>query len=648
MSKNYGRYQNDRTGRYESDEEEELVTSKNQKNSNKIKTAGGALNINAALQRALADAANPGEGDEEPEVLPPPSAEETGISTIDINRFTAEEHPEISAQIKALPRPSSATSSAKSPSKATTIPVVEREDGEVVEGEGEAMDDQEIETESLALAQQSPLSLQYMVERAKYIPLRLTYEERKALRLVCAAINVSDYTTAIDIPFKHKARRHHAQLQYIVAFLTALIASENYQNGQQFLEDRNLQAYEPFLQTILEIARRYKITNPEKLRSEYGKLIYLMQDSVSETVQPLLTISIHQKIRTVSDLLLSYPPSGPALLEDPLIEIATQEILPDKNKSRATIQQEIRKKEKAINYLVKKYARSGLTEEMIQLCLYSITDNNSFLNSNCQPVVDCIQLLQEYFSPTRVEEGYNLGIQEGKNGSRLSHNHELQYYYVLQSLTLWSVILKDMFRLWYLAEDDLLNANCNYELKETGQGLQRIQKSPRVYAAMHEILYFVQQEIFSVSNNANSSTAAGGGGGGGGGRTWVGTSVVHLGDHNVPNALVFIDKYTQVSRILGPLITTLKNLENLFEENEGVRQYLQSYGTIDQIKKDILYDFFTHAFDGSGGDNFFDAGSCIDGRLTSAWNWCSQLSSKPYYPLFKLTGFLSFDGQFER
>jgi hypothetical protein len=177
-----------------------------------------------------------------------------------------------------------------------------------------------------------------------------------------------------------------------------------------------------------------------------------------------------------------------------------------------------------------------------------------------------------------------------------------------------------------LAEQDLLDAEQVYELRDTGQGLQRVQQSPRVYRAMHEILYRTQRSL----------------------KEWVGSSVIHLGDRNVPNALVFIDKYTQVSRILGPLINTLENLERATEESEGLQRYMSAYGGIEKAKKDILHDFFRFAFDGSGGNNDFDAGSCIDGRLTSAWNWCSQLSTKSFYPLFRLTGFLSFDGEFDR
>ena len=41
-------------------------------------------------------------------------------------------------------------------------------------------------------------------------------------------------------------------------------------------------------------------------------------------------------------------------------------------------------------------------------------------------------------------------------------------------------------------------------------------------------------------------------------------------------------------------------------------RYMNAYGGIEKAKKDILHDFFTHAFDGSGGDNFFDAGkTCL-------------------------------------
>ena len=57
------------------------------------------------------------------------------------------------------------------------------------------------------------------------------------------------------------------------------------------------------------------------------------------------------------------------------------------------------------------------------------------------------------------------------------------------------------------------------------QGLNRVQQAPSVSRAMHSVLHRCQQRLGS----------------------WVGSSVVHLGDHNVPNALMFIDKYTQVA-----------------------------------------------------------------------------------------------------
>lgn len=48
-----------------------------------------------------------------------------------------------------------------------------------------------------------------------------------------------------------------------------------------------------------------------------------------------------------------------------------------------------------------------------------------------------IAYMKHYFQPNSAEAGYSLGISMGSGGARLTHSHERQYNYVLQSLMLW-------------------------------------------------------------------------------------------------------------------------------------------------------------------------------------------------------------------
>jgi len=363
--------------------------------------------------------------------------------------------------------------------------------------------------------------------------------------------------------------------------------------------------------------------NPEKMRSEYGKLIYLLQDAISPQIMDQLGFNVKMPIKSVYGFLQER--DCLRILEDNDIMTATQEILQDGVKDRWDLQKEIKRKEKIVKNMCAKYKNSKITEDDIKFCLYSLTDNNSFLNSNAEPINKILKFLKHFFRAHSVDEGYSLEIQAGVNGARLTHTHEKQYQYVFQSLMLWLEIMENMFMLWSLAEDDLLNSEIPPTLTNTGQGLHRVQPAPEVLRAMHAILAKVQNSV-----------------------EWVGSSVVHLGDHNVPNALMFIDKYTQVPRILVPIVTAVEAVDKLTQQPTTKRYIEKAFGGADKLKKDILVDFFRYGFDGSGADNFIDAGSCIDGRLTSAWNWCSQLETKPFYPVFLLSGFTGFDGDFQK
>lgn len=79
-------------------------------------------------------------------------------------------------------------------------------------------------------------------------------------------------------------------------------------------------------------------------------------------------------------------------------------------------------------------------QEDILRCIYSISDNNSYLLFNRDPVDRIIDYLRQHFRPDGTESGASLAISGGLGGARLTHSHERQYHYVLQSLTLWREI----------------------------------------------------------------------------------------------------------------------------------------------------------------------------------------------------------------
>jgi len=206
----------------------------------------------------------------------------------------------------------------------------------------------------------------------------------------------------------------------------------------------------------------------------------------------------------------------------------------------------IKLKNNSISILCEKFKSETVSEDDIMLVIRSVGDNNSFIAANAENITKVINFLDRHFEPNNPTDSTNLSIRFGRNGSRLSHDHKTQYHYVKQSLMLWREIMQDMFRLWHLSEEDLLDPGNSYHLSDTGQGLNRVQSAPRVGRAMSKILKKVYK---LVPGN------------------WVGLSAVHLGDRDVPNALIFIDKYSQVPRIINPLVKVIEEIDRLDEKN---------------------------------------------------------------------------------
>lgn len=468
------------------------------------------------------------------------------------------------------------------------------------------------------------------IANAAFIPIRLTMKQRKSQRLVRAIVLASSYTDKVDQPAFAKGKRELAVVNEVLNAFRGFVVASDLRLGAELIEEKEFQRFEKELKGAIEVSRRYKIMNPDLLRTDYMKFLFLIQDAAqNENCRQALGFNVATPILTCKDVCARLKLDD--LLNDPRLPVCITPV--PRIKSIDKLNKALRFKDVSVNKLCKDYAaRVGCSPDDVEMVIRSLNDANNFANSNRDSAEAMMKLLQEHFSPARVSPQETLAIMEGAEGSRLTHGHEMQYNFVLQSLALWKNISDQMFRLWIIAEDDLLNPDEPYEFRNTGQGFQRVQKAPRLFEALTEILNQTKRELGQ----------------------WVGSDRIHLGDNQVPNAFNFIDKYAQISRILIPILRTVGSIDARLEGKsaqgdnvnaDSFNAYIDSvFGNGTGAKVSILRDFFRHAFDGSGGDNMEDAGSCIDGRLTSAWNWCNGIKSKPFYPLFLLAGFQTFDG----
>lgn len=445
--------------------------------------------------------------------------------------------------------------------------------------------------------------------------LRLSDHERENLQLLIAALRVSEYTDDVD-DIRYSSNRDEricrSMRELFDTTLGLCIASGNvaHEVRDEIAKSRRSVHLTPdILENLFEIFRRHKRLNPFSNRSEFGKLTMLLQDIQKRSIQNKLHISqsLIVPVRTVGMELQNC--GAEQLLADP----DTISYLSACGAEKSAILERLLKR-----------CKDEKSRPVVERCLRSIDDVHQFIEGNIEPLRWMRKIVSEEFLHLDAFSKYNLSITAGREGAKLSHNHTRQCHYVMESLWLWENVQRNIFEFWQAFEEDMITeCKGEYQFVNTGQGFHRMCKAPRSYSHMSRCVSETERQM----------------------NGWVGIKVIHVGDRDVPNALVFIDKYTVIPRIVQPIKHTILALEKIFspnatEEHPGLRNFLcAKYGSYDSLRMMILSDFFKHGFDGSGDDG----GNCIDGRLTSAWNWCHQLEKKPYYDAFVLTGFAGFD-----
>lgn len=427
------------------------------------------------------------------------------------------------------------------------------------------------------------------------------------MRVTVEAVKLSKYTDIVDQVGGN--RRVATQVRQLHALLVGLVVIQHdIPEGRAIMKrDVPLSQHAPFLQTCFETVRRYKMLHPERLRHEYPKVMYVLQDAQQPDVVEALGLTLVTPVRTVASVA-----GSDTILRHAHVNAAT---LPGTRPADAAA------KASAVARILADVVTPEMNVDMVHRILLSLEDARHLDLQQGWPIRRVRELLD---AVANAGSAAALGVTAGKDGARLSHSSAVHAAYVRQSLEVWRDVTAAMHELWTAADADLLCPDRPYVLRNTGQGLQRVQPAPTVHKQVSKIVERVAR-------------ASG----------WVGLRAIHLGDDMVPNALLFLDKYLQIGSILRPVLRVLDSLAIAAAQPASPLAVMANhlYGSLAAAQTALAVHFLNHAFDGSGGDTAAEAGSCVDGRLTSAWNWCHGVARQRYYPLLQLTDVTSFDAE---
>ena len=249
------------------------------------------------------------------------------------------------------------------------------------------------------------------------------------LRVLEGALAVSEYTDKVFSYRSNKPGCIQQQLGDMFAVLSGMLVVAKGKKGQDLIQNRQVSENPELFASIFEVGRRYKVMNPDKMRSSHGKLMYMLMDASMSEVRESMGFSCVRKIVTVEEELraLALRPSSTRRIRSRrrpspyrLWRVGGGQGRRDGTTSRA-------------------YGGEGdgggggsgakpqgvaaaARKARVERVLLSIADDAVLTEAHVAPVEEMLQLLRDNYSPSAPADKHSsLAISAGRNGARLSH-----------------------------------------------------------------------------------------------------------------------------------------------------------------------------------------------------------------------------------